>query len=83
VIVRDKPSVYRLFFIFRGSIVPNILPKIVFITALSALVTATHHHFSAYFPTFTIASFTVLGVALSLFLGFRNNACYDRWWEAR
>jgi len=25
----------------------------------------------------------VLGVALSLFLGFRNNAAYDRWWEAR
>jgi putative membrane protein len=25
----------------------------------------------------------VFGVALSLFLGFRNNAAYDRWWEAR
>jgi putative membrane protein len=28
-------------------------------------------------------AFTVFGVALSLFLGFRNNAAYDRWWEAR
>lgn len=27
--------------------------------------------------------FTVFGIALSLFLGFRNNAAYDRWWEAR
>jgi putative membrane protein len=27
--------------------------------------------------------FTLLGIALSIFLGFRNNACYDRWWEAR
>lgn len=27
--------------------------------------------------------FTVFGVALSLFLGFRSNACYDRWWEGR
>ncbi len=27
--------------------------------------------------------FAVFGVALSLFLGFRNNAAYDRWWEAR
>ncbi|MGR0189193.1 bestrophin family protein, partial [Azospirillum aestuarii] len=25
----------------------------------------------------------LLGIALSIFLGFRNNACYDRWWEAR
>ncbi|MDP9628073.1 UNVERIFIED_ORG: putative membrane protein [Ensifer adhaerens] len=24
-----------------------------------------------------------MGIALSVFLGFRNNACYDRWWEAR
>jgi putative membrane protein len=28
-------------------------------------------------------AFTVFGIALSLFLGFRNNAAYDRWWEAR
>ena len=27
--------------------------------------------------------FTALGVAISLFLGFHNNASYDRWWEAR
>jgi putative membrane protein len=27
--------------------------------------------------------FAVFGIALSLFLGFRNNASYERWWEAR
>lgn len=27
--------------------------------------------------------FTLIGTALSIFLGFRNNACYDRYWEAR
>ena len=26
---------------------------------------------------------TVLGTAISLFLGFRNNSAYNRWWEAR
>ncbi|MBL8949912.1 MAG: hypothetical protein JNK82_03985 [Myxococcaceae bacterium] len=25
----------------------------------------------------------MMGAALSLFLGFRNNSAYDRWWEAR
>jgi putative membrane protein len=35
------------------------------------------------FPTVDATSFTVFGVALSLFLGFRNNAAYERWWEAR
>lgn len=27
--------------------------------------------------------FTLIGIALSIFMSFRNNACYDRWWEAR
>jgi len=26
---------------------------------------------------------TVMGSALAIFLGFRNNSAYDRWWEAR
>jgi putative membrane protein len=26
---------------------------------------------------------TMMGAALSLFLAFRNNSAYDRWWEAR
>lgn len=32
---------------------------------------------------FSFAPFTALGVAISLFLGFHNNASYGRWWEAR
>ncbi|MGA9096640.1 MAG: bestrophin family protein, partial [Pseudomonas alloputida] len=27
--------------------------------------------------------FTLLGLSLSIFMSFRNNACYDRWWEGR
>lgn len=26
---------------------------------------------------------SILGVALSIIIGFRNNSAYDRWWEAR
>jgi len=29
------------------------------------------------------APFTIFGIALALFLGFRNSASYDRFWEAR
>jgi ion channel-forming bestrophin family protein len=32
---------------------------------------------------FSFTPFTALGVAISLFLGFHNNASYGRWWEAR
>jgi len=34
-------------------------------------------------PNTTPVFFFLLGVAISLFLGFHNNASYDRWWEAR
>ena len=34
-------------------------------------------------PDLSGAPFGIVGVALSIVLGFRNNACYDRWWEAR
>ncbi len=82
-VVREKPNVFQLFFILRGSIVPLIFPQIIFITLLSCVVTVTQLYFPAALPDYSPATFALFGVALSLFLGFRNNACYDRWWEAR
>ncbi|WP_420936592.1 bestrophin family protein, partial [Acinetobacter soli] len=35
------------------------------------------------FPQLPLVGFTLIGVVLSIFLGFKNSACYDRWWEAR
>jgi putative membrane protein len=32
---------------------------------------------------FTPVPFQIVGVAIAFFLGFRNNAAYDRWWEGR
>ena len=82
-IVRDKPNAFQLFFVVRGSIVPVILPQILFVLLLGAGVNATEYYFPAIFQHITFSPLLLLGVALSLFLGFRNNASYDRWWEAR
>lgn len=81
-IVRDKPTRLELAFAVRGSIVPAIAPRILLLVALSALMVWAHDHLQS-FPEIDGAGFTVFGIALSLFLGFRNNAAYDRWWEAR
>ena len=81
-IVMDPPSALRLFFVMQGSIVPQILPKIVAVALLSGLVLLLDRHVIA-LPHISIAAMGVFGVALSLFLGFRNNAAYDRWWEGR
>lgn len=82
-IVRRSSNAFQLFFILRGSIIPLIYPQIIFIALLGAGIVAIHDYYPALFPSFTLAPLALLGVALSLFLGFRNNASYDRWWEAR
>jgi putative membrane protein len=58
-------------------------PRIVFATALSIGVTFIEHvlHLQTY--SLTTAPFTILGVAISFFLGFRNTTAYNRFWEAR
>ena len=82
-IVRQKPHPFKIFFTFRGSIIPKIYPQVLLITLLSTLITIIQHWIPNSFPYYGTATFTLLGIALSLFLGFRNNASYQRWWEAR
>jgi putative membrane protein len=82
-IVRSRPSLFRLFFILRGSIIMRVLPQILITSILSLLVVLWHSLWPGVLPVFSGAPFALLGIALSIFLGFRNNACYDRWWEAR
>ncbi len=82
-IVRPRPGVFRLLVTMRGSIVPRILPQIVVAAVLAALVVGLHDAYPGLMPEYTSAPFAVFGISLSIFLGFRNNAAYDRWWEAR
>lgn len=82
-IVRPRPSAFGLLFILRGSVIPAIAPRVLIVTGLSALVVMVHHMAPQYLADVTPAPFTLFGIALSIFLGFRNNACYDRWWEGR
>jgi len=72
----------------RGSIVPAILPHIVcsaLLGVVACLLTETNylHPTAADALKLEFGPFTALGVAISLFLGFHNNASYSRWWEAR
>jgi len=82
-IIRSKPNPFRLFFTLRGSIIQKVYKQILFVALLSAAVAAVQYYRPGFFPTYVTTPFALLGIALSLFLGFRNNASYDRWWEAR
>ena len=82
-VVRPKVNSLKLFFILQGSVLPAIVPKIGFITLVAAGVTILNNLRPGWFTSYTIGPLALLGSALSIFLVFRNNACYDRWWEAR
>jgi putative membrane protein len=82
-IVRPRPTTLGLLYILRGSIVPVIAPKVLGVVGVSAVVALAHHRAPGLFGDLSATPFTLLGLALSIFLGFRNNACYARWWEGR
>ena len=81
-IVRDKPGLVQLLTAARGSVLPQIALPLLSLIAVSAALTLIDRTIVK-LPHSGATPFAVLGVALSLFLGFRNNAAYDRWSEAR
>ncbi|MGH2341793.1 bestrophin family protein [Segnochrobactraceae bacterium EtOH-i3] len=83
-IVRDRPSPLGMLITYRGSIIPRIRVELAttILTAM-AVVGAPHVFPGVSFPKLTPAPFSLIGLALAIFLGFRNSASYDRWWEAR
>ena len=82
-IVRDRPSGIRLFFVVRGSILKRIRATLVLNTLSAIAVTVVHGHFFTLKITLTTIPFTLIGLPLAIFLGFRNSAAYDRYWEGR
>jgi putative membrane protein len=82
-ILRDRPSGLRLFLALRGSVLPRILPALVVNIVIATLVTWSHGDLFRLKITLTTIPFTLLGLPISIFLGFRNNAAYDRFWEGR
>lgn len=46
-------------------------------------VTYASSHLQDWTPKLTPLAFSLIGLALSIFLGFRNNTSYDRFWEGR
>ncbi|MBJ6143302.1 bestrophin family protein [Hymenobacter sp. BT559] len=82
-IIRPKDNWLRLLFVWRGSVLPQILPRLGALLVLSVAVVLAHGQLFAYKVPLTAAPFTLFGVTLAIFLGFYNNASYDRFWEGR
>lgn len=82
-IVRDRPHGLALFFVMRGSVLPSILPALAVNVLFAVVVMVLHGVFLDHKILVTTAPFSLIGLALATFLGFRNSAAYDRYWEGR
>ena len=73
----------RVPLLFRGSVLADVLPTLLMFVAWSFVPTVATWLLEHPPIDLTPTPFTIVGLALSILLGFRNNACYDRWWEGR
>ncbi|OTG64908.1 bestrophin [Acinetobacter sp. ANC 4470] len=82
-IIRDKTNSFALLFAWHGTILPKVFPALIMVVLISTtLVYLSKNHYVSV-PEVPAVGFTVFGVILSIFLSFRNTACYERWWEGR
>jgi len=80
--VVDTPRQWwRMLFVVRGTALRRTWIRIL-VTAVFAEVIALNWD-SLGMDSLTTTPFALIGLAMSIFLGFRNNASYDRYWEAR
>ncbi|MEI4471594.1 bestrophin family protein [Frigidibacter sp. MR17.24] len=82
-IIRPRPGVLTLFFVLRHSVIRKVWPMVLGVGLISSLIVTLHRTAPEWVPAVNPTPFSLLGIALSIFLGFRNSAAYDRWWEAR
>jgi len=76
-----KRNWFRVAFRLKGSVIPGILPRVIFCTVFGFFISAIHQFgFSVSWP---ILSGVVPSVVLGLLLVFRTNTAYERFWEGR
>ncbi|WBO86219.1 bestrophin family protein [Hymenobacter yonginensis] len=82
-IIRPKYNWFRMLFVWHGSVLPQILPRLLLLLLVSTAVTYFHGTIFQYHVPLTAAPFSLFGVSLAIFLGFYNSVSYDRFWEGR
>nr|WP_322624363.1 bestrophin family ion channel [uncultured Flavobacterium sp.] len=82
-IIKKKTHWFRMLFEWKGSVLPQLLPRLGLLIIYSGVLVYFRDFLMQYHLHINPAIFTVFGIALALFLGFRNNVSYDRFWEGR
>ncbi|KAG8706512.1 hypothetical protein FRC08_001007 [Ceratobasidium sp. 394] len=67
---------------FRGTVLNDLWPELLFFTGVAAMVTCVCKYTSTNL-SFNPQLLTVLGTVLGLVISFRTTSAYDRYWEGR
>lgn len=82
-IIRPRLHWLRMLFVLRGSVLSAIAPQLIATTLFAVLVTFIHGQVLDWKVSLNFVPFSLIGVTLAIFLGFRNSTSYARYWEAR
>lgn len=77
-----RPSWLRLVFGLRGSALVRIRYRLIAVFCVSVLLTVLSET-NQFHMRINLPALSLMGLALGIFLGFRNNTSYDRFWEGR
>jgi putative membrane protein len=67
-----------MLFIWNGSVLQSIIPQLLFMAVFSSLAVLTHGRILGEKIPLNTTPFTLFGLALAIFLAFRNTASYAR-----
>ena len=82
-IVRPHQHWFLSLFSWRGSVLPNIFSRLSLNFALSVSAVLLLPYYDSLGLHLTTAPFSLVGIAIAIFLGFRTNTSYARFNEAR
>lgn len=83
-IVRPKPHWFRMLFVWHGSVLGKLVPRLLLVLCTAIAAVPLHGYMvQRVGADFGPQPFTLIGISLAVFMGFRNSASYERYWEAR
>lgn len=82
-VVRPRMSWLHTIFTFKSTTLRDTFPRIAAATLFAVIVSVVEMRYNLEAYSLTPTPFALTGVAIGIFLGFRNNTAYSRFWEAR
>lgn len=82
-IVRPPQHWFISLFNWRGSILNKIAPRLLLNVAIAIIAVLGQHLYDGLGLHLTTAPFSLLGISIAIFIGFRTNTSYARFNEAR